>query len=501
MNNFKLIVVNNYEEMSREAFKVFSEEVENGATNFGMATGSTPVGLYKHICEDYKNNKVYSELNYYNLDEYHGLERSHPQSYYSFMNEMLFDHINAHNTFIPNGEISISESISEYQKILDDTTIDLQILGVGANAHIGFNEPGTPFDIKTNFVKLKNMTREANKRFFNNNIDEVPEYAITMGIQDIMKAKKIVVLANGESKATAIYNMIYGDMNEQVPASILQKHPNVTVIIDNKAASKLPLKTMAIDISSTRIKVGVFESDMSICNYDVISHNNENIYEKTLSMVNENMDNDIYKVGVSVSGYTINGVVSHPRNSMINFDIKSKLENDIKKDVVVINRANASAYGEYEINYKDATSLYYISLATGIGGGYVFNGQVINGTRGLAGEISNMVIDTHEFNDEFFADGSIEMHYNTFKLTKNRKLFIKQMGTVVANILNTIDPDIILFDLKNEDLDQSLVKSIEEYVNEILYDVHRQSIKIEMSSLKDESLVGVAMYTMKGSLI
>lgn len=499
MNNFKLIVVNDYDEMSNEAFNIFKSEVDAGSKNFGMATGSTPVGLYEQICEDYKSNKVYSNLNYYNLDEYHGLERSHPQSYYSFMKEKLFDHINATSTYIPNGEIDISESISNYQSILDNTTIDLQILGVGVNAHIGFNEPGTPFNINTNFVELNNTTREANKRFFNNNIDDVPEYAITMGIKDIMKAKKIIVLANGESKASAIYNMMYGEKNEQVPASVLQSHPDVTVIIDKKAASKLPLKTMAVDISSTRIKVGIYCSDLNVSSYKVISHNNDNIYEKTLEMINEAIDKDVYKIGVSVSGYTVDGVVSHPMNKMKNFEIKKKLEDDLNKNIVVINRANASAYGEYITNYSEVNSLYYISLATGIGGGYVMNGQLINGSRGLAGEISNMIIDTHEFNDEFFADGSIEMHYNTYKLTKNEKLFVKQIGTVVANILNTIDPDIILFDLKNEDLDKSLIKKVEDYVNEVLYDVHRKSIKLELSELSDESLIGVAMYTMKGS--
>lgn len=498
-NNINLIVVKDYDEMSEVAFNFFKSEIEAGAVNFGMATGSTPIGLYKHICSDFETNKVYSNLNYYNLDEYHGLNRSHPQSYYSFMNEMLFSHINAKNCFIPNGEVDISESIEEYQKVLDATTIDVQLLGVGVNAHIGFNEPGTPFDIQTNFVKLKNTTREANKRFFNNNIDEVPEYAITMGIKDIMRSKKILVLANGEGKSTAIYNMIYGEKNELVPASVLQDHPDVTVIIDTKAASKLPLKTMAIDISSTRIKIGVFNSDLERVDYEVVSHNNEEIYEKTLEMVKSKLNNEIYKIGVSISGYTKNGVVSHPVNKMFSFDIKLKLESDINREVIVVNRANASAFGEYSINHLDATSLYYISLATGIGGGYVANGNLIVGKRGLVGEISNMIIDTHEFNHDFFADGSIEMHYNTYKLTKNEKLFIKQMGTVVANIANTIDPEVIVFDLKNQDLDASLIPKIEEYANELLYDIHSCKLSIVQSDLVDESLIGAAMYAMKGS--
>ncbi len=497
-NNFKLIVVKDYDEMSSAAFKYFQTEINSGAKNFGMATGSTPVGLYKLICEDYATNKVYSDLNYYNLDEYHGIPSNHSQSYYTFMNEMLFNHINAKNCYIPNGEVDISQSIEEYQSVLDNTNIDVQLLGVGVNAHIGFNEPGTPFDIKTNFVKLKNTTREANKRFFNNNIDEVPRYAITMGISDIMKAKKILVLANGEGKASAIYNMIYGEKQELVPASILQDHEDVTLIIDTKAASKLPLNTMAIDISSTRVKVGVFDKSMERVAYEVLSHNNEDIYEKALTIVNKLMSNEIYKIGVSISGYTNNGIVSHPSNKMYSFDIKSKLEKDINREVVVINRANASAFGEYKINHSEASSLYYISLATGIGGGYVANDQLILGRRGLVGEISNMIIDTHEFNHDFFADGSIEMHYNTFKLTNNEKLFVKQMGTVVANIVNTIDPEVVVFDLKNQDLEPSLINKIEAYANELIYDVHSCKVELVQSTLTDESLIGAAMYAMKG---
>ncbi|MFV0424137.1 MAG: ROK family protein [Bacilli bacterium] len=498
MGNINLIVVKDYDEMSSVAFNYFKTEIEKGSKNFGMATGSTPIGLYKLICEDYENHDVYANLSYYNLDEYHGLSKNHSQSYYSFMNKMLFSKIKAKNCYIPNGEIDISDSIDEYQNILDSVEIDVQLLGLGVNAHIGFNEPGTPFDLKTNFVKLKNTTREANKRFFNNDIDEVPKYALTMGIDDIMKAKKILVLANGESKATAVYNMLYGEIDELVPASILQSHADVTLIVDTKAASKLPLTSMAIDISSTRIKVGIFNKNLERIAFEVVSHQAENIYEKTLKIVNSMLDNNVYKIGVSISGYVNNGVVSHPRNKMFSFEIKSQLEKDLRKKVYVINRANASAYGEYIVNYNTAQSLYYISLATGIGGGYVYDGELITSKRGLVGEISNMIIDTHEFNNDFFADGSIEMHYNTYKLTKNEKLFIKQIGIVVANIVNTIDPEVIVFDLKNLDLNENLIEKIEYYTNDLLYDVHGCNIEIFKSQLKDESLVGAALFAMKG---
>ncbi len=497
MKNVNLIIVKDYKELSEKAFDFIKTEIGLGAKNLGMATGSTPIGLYELIRADYKKNKVYENLNYYNLDEYHGLNKTHPQSYYSFMKSQLFDEINASNCFIPNGELNIEESITTYQNILDQTTIDVQLLGIGNNGHIGFNEPKTPFTIKTNYVKLDNLTREANKRFFDNDIDQVPEYAITMGIADIMRAKKILLLANGESKAKAVLEMLYGEVTEDMPASILQTHSDVTVILDYKAASKLPLHTLGVDISSTRIKVAVFDSEFNRLSCEIVPHNNENIYDKTLEMINQQLSDKVLNIGVSVSGYVRKGKVSHPRIGFNNFEIKNQLEKDLNRRIKLINRANASAYGEYRMNYSEDYSLYYISLATGIGGGYVVKGNVVNGRHGFAGEICNMVVDSHEFYDDFYADGSMEMHYNTYKLTKNEKLFIKQISIVIANVVNTIDPDRIILDIKNQELDKSLVLKIEEKLNTILYSQNEEKVKLMTSTVEDESLIGAAMYASK----
>ncbi len=497
MKNINLIIVRNYDEMSEAAFKIFQEDVVNGATNFGMATGSTPLGLYKLIKEDYQTNKQYENLNYYNLDEYHGIDRNHPESYYRFMKDNLFDEINATKCYIPNASLPIEESLTEYQSILDSTRVDLQILGIGNNGHIGFNEPRTSFDLSTNYVKLDNSTREANKRFFNNNIDEVPEYAITMGIKDILNAKKIILMASGESKATAIYKMLYEEATEDLPASALQMHQDVTVIVDFKAASKLPLNTLGVDISSTRIKVATFDSDYNRIKYEVVDHNCENIYEKMLEMINKQLTKDIYNVGLSVSGYVRKNMVSHPTINFDRFPIKEKLQQDINKRIVLVNRANASAYAEYKLTLNNYQSLYYISLATGIGGGYIVNGDIVTGKNGLAGEISNMVIDSHQFFDDYYADGSIEMHYNTYKLTKNERLFVKQISMVIANIVNTVDPDKIIVDVKNLEVDQAISTKIEKQVNQMLYADKANHITITASAVEDESLIGAALYANK----
>lgn len=236
-------VFDTYEELSREAANIIIAHVrQNSTAVLGLATGSSPLGLYRELIRDHKENGTsYQNVMTFNLDEYVGLEKTHPQSYYYFMMENLFNHINIplDHINIPNGTAKdIAAECQRYNEQLAQHTIDIQILGIGANGHIGFNEPGTPFDSTTHFVKLDEKTRQDNARFFSS-IDEVPTHAITMGIQNIMAAKKIILLASGTSKADAIYGMIKGPVDPQLPASILQTHSDVLVFLDKEAASKL----------------------------------------------------------------------------------------------------------------------------------------------------------------------------------------------------------------------------------------------------------------------
>lgn len=240
----KLIICENYEEASAEAAKVMLEIVKNNPTaNLGLATGSTPIKMYELMVEDHeKNGTSYKDVKSYNLDEYYGLENTHPQSYYYFMQKHLFSKIDIkpENVHVPSGAGDIQASCDEYNKMLDENSIDIQLLGIGSNGHIGFNEPGTSFDAVTHVVDLKQSTIEDNARlFFDGKIDDVPKQAVSMGISNIMNAKRVLLLAFGKGKAEAVKGMIEGPVTEELPASVLQNHKDVTVILDKEAASLL----------------------------------------------------------------------------------------------------------------------------------------------------------------------------------------------------------------------------------------------------------------------
>lgn len=237
----KLIVVNNYEELSKVAAKEFSKiikEKENAV--LGLATGGSPVGMYKELIRMYEQKELnFSKITTVNLDEYIGLNPEHNQSYRYFMNNNLFNHINIDksNTFVPNGLAEDLEAqCKEYdQKIVELGGIDIQLLGVGNNGHIAFNEPNNELSSGTHIISLTDNTIEANARFFDN-IDDVPRKAITMGVGGIMKAKKIILIASGESKAEAIKGIFSGKITTANPATMLQMHRDVTVIVDEAAA-------------------------------------------------------------------------------------------------------------------------------------------------------------------------------------------------------------------------------------------------------------------------
>ncbi len=235
----KIIKVKNYEEMSNEAFKVILDVVKNNPQAvLGLATGSTPVGLYAKMVEDHRNNGTsYAECKTVNLDEYVGLDINSDQSYVYFMRENLFKHIDIklENTHIENGKAEDKEvECARYNALLSEYVQDLQLLGIGSNGHIAFNEPGTSFDSVTHIVDLAESTIKDNSRLFNS-IDEVPRQAFTMGLSNIMNAKKVLILANGEGKAYAVGELVNGEIREEVPATILRNHPDCILICDELA--------------------------------------------------------------------------------------------------------------------------------------------------------------------------------------------------------------------------------------------------------------------------
>ncbi|WP_059172059.1 glucosamine-6-phosphate deaminase [Bacillus sp. FJAT-27445] len=238
----KIIKVSNSTEMSKTAGEMIAEKVKsNPEIVLGLATGGTPVGTYQHLIEDHqKNGTSYSKASSVNLDEYIGLPRTDVNSYYAFMKTNLFDHIDIkpERTFIPDGSApDLEAECANYEKkIAELGGVDLQLLGIGRNGHIAFNEPGTPFSSRTHIISLTEETIADNARFFASP-EEVPTKAITMGISTILESKEIILLANGKSKAEAIRSLVKGEITEDFPASALQRHGNVTIIADEEALS------------------------------------------------------------------------------------------------------------------------------------------------------------------------------------------------------------------------------------------------------------------------
>lgn len=231
-----------YQELSKKAANIISAQIILKPDSvLGLATGSTPVGAYQQLIDKYNNGDLdFSKITSVNLDEYKGLPGDHDQSYRYFMNTNLFDHVNIHKecTNVPNGLVEDGEKeCAAYDALIESLGgIDLQLLGIGGNGHIGFNEPADIFVKGTHLVTLTEETRQANARFFTS-IDEVPTHAYTMGIGNIMSAGKILLLASGESKAQALYDTVYGPIDPKVPASILQLHPDVVIVADEAALS------------------------------------------------------------------------------------------------------------------------------------------------------------------------------------------------------------------------------------------------------------------------
>ncbi|MCM0650349.1 glucosamine-6-phosphate deaminase [Clostridium swellfunianum] len=240
----RVIVAKNYEEMSRiAAMEIAKLLYVKPEAILGLATGSTPEGVYKELIELNKENRVdFSRVTTYNLDEYKGLTGDHAQSYRYFMNTRLFNHVNIdkNRSHVPNGVADdFEKECDEYDAAIENAGgIDLQLLGIGRNGHIGFNEPSDFLNLNTHVTDLTEDTIKVNSRFFDN-IDEVPTQAITMGLGSIMKAKKIILLASGESKAEIIAKLVEEKISTRIPASMLQVHPNVLVIVDQEAAALL----------------------------------------------------------------------------------------------------------------------------------------------------------------------------------------------------------------------------------------------------------------------
>jgi len=240
----RVIVKDDYQEMSQEAARIVARQVLlNPESVLGLPTGDTPTMMYGELVKMYELNLLdFSRVVTFNLDEYYGLPPDYPQSYHRYMHETLFDHINIQrgNVHIPDGGTKdLTAASKRYEEDLNRYgKIDLQVLGIGPNGHIGFNEPGTDWGMTVGQVKLSKITRNREAPRFSG-IENVPAYAITIGIKTIMRSSKILLLASGKAKAMPVKQAIEGHVTKEVPASVLQLHPNVTLILDQEAASQL----------------------------------------------------------------------------------------------------------------------------------------------------------------------------------------------------------------------------------------------------------------------
>ncbi|MFA5097362.1 MAG: glucosamine-6-phosphate deaminase [Candidatus Margulisiibacteriota bacterium] len=243
----RIIITRDYEELSRKAASIVAQQLkEKPSSVLCFATGSTPMGAYEKLVALYKEGEAdFSKVFTFNLDEYYGLADDHPQSYHYFMNEHLFRHVNIRKgkSLIPDGTVkNIKEYCKQYEwEIKQKGGIDLQLLGLGSDGHIGFNEPGSSLGSRTRLKTLEEQTVKDNSRFFNSE-KEVPRYVLTMGIGTIMEARKIVFLVSGENKASILQKVVEGPVTSMVPASALQLHPNTVLIADEPAAAKLSRK-------------------------------------------------------------------------------------------------------------------------------------------------------------------------------------------------------------------------------------------------------------------
>ena len=244
LTNIKIIIAEDYDQMSAKAAHIMADEINLRPDGvFGFATGSTPIGMYQELARMKQAGEVsFAGVTSFNLDEYYPIEKGNQQSYDYFMKDNLFNHVDIAKSRIniPNGECAdpTAECSAYEAKIAASGGIDLQLIGIGLNGHIGFNEPADSFTNATNFIELTESTIQANRRFFVYEKD-VPRHALTMGIRTIMSARKILMIANGENKAGIIEQLLFGEITPRVPASVLQLHRNVTIVLDKQAGSKI----------------------------------------------------------------------------------------------------------------------------------------------------------------------------------------------------------------------------------------------------------------------
>ncbi len=393
----RLILCENYEELSEQAAKlVASQIILKPDSVLGLATGQTPVGIYQNLVKMNKAGEIdFSNIVTFNLDEYYPIQNNNDQSYHYFMQENLFKkvNINPKNTHIPDGEAADPEEecIKYEEEIKKYGGIDLQILGIGQNGHIGFNEPDVSLYTETHLTDLTRSTIEANARFFNDE-NEVPKQALTMGIATILKSKKIILLASGANKSRVVSELLNGDINTSIPATMLKVHPDVVLICDKDAYSGIRL---GIDIGGTSVKFAVLEDNKLIYKSSIPTNKESmDIFVKEIVVECYKIKNNYsYKaIGVGTPGRISDGLVTAANLPFKNTHLAKELKKYIDLPVNVDNDANCAALGEFEFGVgKDMDNIIMVTLGTGVGGGIIIDGRICHGRYSM-GEIGHIIV-------------------------------------------------------------------------------------------------------------
>lgn len=392
----RTILCKDYDEMSIKAARILAGQVNlKPDCVLGLATGSTPVGMYTELAKMCDNGEVdFSEVTTFNLDEYYPIKQANRQSYRYFMNENLFSKINIdiHKTHVPNGEVeNPDEECERYEKsIRESGGIDLQILGIGQNGHIGFNEPDACLNSYTHLTKLTENTMSANSRFFSE--DEVmPDRAITMGISTILDAKKIILLASGASKSRVVSELLNDEINTSIPASMLKTHPDVVLICDEDAYTGARL---GVDIGGTNIKFAVIDKG-NVLHRDIIDTNDtcDGIISDIVDKATElRKKYNIKTIGIGTPGLIKNGYVSAVNIPFKETPLKKLLSAKIDLPISIDNDANCAALGEIEFgSASDCENIVLVTIGTGVGGGIIMNRQICRGNNSM-GEIGHIII-------------------------------------------------------------------------------------------------------------
>lgn len=393
----RLILCENYEEMSKQAAKLVASQITLKPDSIlGLATGSTPIGLYDNLIKMNKNGEIdFSEITSFNLDEYYPIKRDNDQSYYYFMNEHLFSkvNINKENTHIPNGEAEdpVAECKAYEKQINASGGVDLQILGIGQNGHIGFNEPSAQLFSETHLTGLTRSTIEANSRFFKS-ADDVPKHALTMGISTILKSKKIILLASGASKSRVVNALLNEDIDTSIPATMLKVHRDVVLICDKEAYSG---SRLGVDIGGSAIKFAVVEG--SEIKYKSSIPTNHDSCEKFIKGITDEC-NKIRKehpyntIGVGTPGWIEDGIVTAVNLPLKKVDLAAELKKQVSVPVNIDNDANCAALGEFEFGAgKKMDNIIMVTLGTGVGGGIIIDGRICHG-KYSTGEIGHIIV-------------------------------------------------------------------------------------------------------------